>query len=59
MVRTGILGEVDQGAPNGNGRSDRRNDRGNNSITKYSFEEKMKEGPISKLTIAKTGHRPS
>ena len=27
-------------------------------ITKYSFEGKIKEGPISKLTITETGHRP-
>ena len=46
-------------APNGSGRGDRRNGRGNNSITKYTFEGKMKDGPISKLTITKTGHRPS
>ena len=28
-------------------------------ITKYSFKGKMKDGPISKLTITETGHRPS
>ena len=48
-----------RGAPNGSGRGDRRNGHGNNSITKYSFEGKMKDGPISKLTITETGHRPS
>ena len=48
-----------RGAPNGNGRSDCRKDCGKLSITKYSFERKMKEGPISKLTITKIGHRPS
>ena len=48
-----------RGAPNDSGRGDRRNGRGNNSIAKYSFEEKMKDSPISKLTITKTGHRPS
>ena len=48
-----------QGSPNGSGRGDRRNNPGNNSIAKYSFEGKMKDGPISKLTITKTGHRPS
>ena len=30
-----------------------------NLIAKSSFEEKMNDGPISKLTITKTGHRPS
>jgi len=28
-------------------------------IAKYSFERKMKDGPISKLTITKMGHRLS
>ena len=44
--------------PNNSDRGDRRNGRGNNLIAKYSFEGKMKDGPISKLTITKTGHRP-
>ena len=48
-----------EGAPKGSGRGDRRNGRGNNSIAKYSFEWKIKDGLISKLTITKTGHRPS
>ena len=48
-----------QGGPNGSGRGDCRNGRGKNSITKYSFEGKMKDGPTSKLTITETGHRPS
>ena len=48
-----------QGAPNGSGHGDRHNGHGNNSIAKYSFEGKMKGGPISKLTITETGHRPS
>ena len=48
-----------QGAPNGSGRGDCRNGRGNNSIAKYTFQGKMKDGPLSKLTITKTGHRPS
>ena len=48
-----------QGGPSGSGRDDRRNGRGNNSIAKYSFEGKMKDGPISKLTITETGHRPT
>ena len=34
------------------------NDRRNKSIAKYSFKEKMKDGPISELTITERGHRP-
>ena len=48
-----------QGGPNGSGRGNRRNVGGNNLIAEYSFEGKMKDGPIFKLTITKTGHRPS
>ena len=43
--------------PTGRGRGDRRNSCGNATIAKYAFEEKMKEGPIFKLLITKTGHR--
>ena len=43
----------------GSGRGDCCNGRGNNSIEKYSFEGKMKDGTISKLVITETGHRPS
>ena len=28
-------------------------------IAKYAFEEKIKDGPISKFLITKTGHRPT
>ena len=49
----------DQGAPNSSGRGGCRNGRGNNLIAKYPFEQKMKDGLISKLTITKTGHWPS
>ena len=52
-------GGQDQGASNGIGHSNYRNDCVNKSIAKYSFEGKTKDGPISKLTITKTGHRPS
>ena len=52
-------GGQDQGAPNGNGHVNRRNDHGNKWIAKYLFEGKMKDDPISKLTIAKTRYRPS
>ena len=48
-----------QGPPNGSGRGNRRTDCGNKSIAKYSFKGKMKDGPISKLTITETGHKPS
>ena len=48
-----------QGATNGSGRSDCRNNRWNKLITKYSSKGKMKDGPISKLTITKSRHRPS
>ena len=44
---------------NSSGRSNCRNYRGNKSIKKYSFKGKMKDGPISELTITETGHRPS
>ena len=36
-----------------------RNGCGNTTITKYAFEGKMKDSPISKLLITKTGHRPT
>ena len=48
-----------QGPNFGSGRGDPRNDRGDKSITKYSFKGKMKDSPISELTITETGHRPS
>ena len=47
-----------RGAPNGTGRGDRRTNRRKKSIAKFSFEGKMKDGPISDLTITETGHRP-
>ena len=52
-----------RGPPNGSGRGEcrtnRRTNRGNKSIAKYSFKGKIKDGPISELTITETGHRPS
>ena len=48
-----------KGPNSGSGRGDCRNDRGNKSITKYSFKGKIKDGLISELTITETGHRPS
>ena len=43
-------------APNNSGHGNCCNGHGNNSITKHSFERKMKDSPISKLTITKTGY---
>ena len=48
-----------RGAPNGSGRGDRRNGRGNNSIAKYTSEGKMTDGPLSKLRTTESVHRPS
>ena len=45
--------------PNSSGCGDCRNGCRNNSIEKYSFEKKMKDGPVYKITITETGHRPS
>ena len=52
-------GGRDQGPNSGSGRGDRHNNHGNKSIAKYSFKGKMKDSPISELTITETGHRPS
>ena len=53
-------GRVGRGrGPNSSCRGDCRNDHGNKSIAKYSFKGKMKDGPISELTVTETGHRPS
>ena len=53
------IGGRGQGGPNGSGRGDCRNGCGNNLIAKCSFEGKMKDGPISKLTITEAEHKPS
>ena len=46
--------------PNGSGRGDRCNCHGNNLIARYTFEGKMKDSSLSKLTITETGnHRPT
>ena len=39
------------------GRGDHCNGCRNRMIAKYAFEGKMKDGPIYKLLITKTGHR--
>ena len=41
----------------GRGRGSHGNNRGNNTIARYSFEGKMKEGPLFKLTITKGGQQ--
>ena len=48
-----------QGSPNGSGRSDCHTNCRNKLIAKYLFKGKMKDGPISKLTITETGRRPA
>mmetsp|Transcript_53708 Transcript_53708/g.58269 ORF Transcript_53708/g.58269 Transcript_53708/m.58269 type:complete len:184 (+) Transcript_53708:125-676(+) len=48
-----------QGGPSGSGRGNRCNGHRNNLIAKYAFEGKIKDGPISKLTITETGSRPT
>ena len=52
-------GEQGQGGPTGGGRGNRLNSGENTTIAKYAFEGKMKDGPISKLLITKTGHTPT
>ena len=48
-----------QGGPSGGSHGDCSNDCGNKTIAKYAIEGKIKDGPISKLLITKTGHRPT
>ena len=48
-----------QGAPNGRGRGNCRNNHGYYLITKYTFEGKIKDSPLSKLKTTETAHRPS
>ena len=50
-------GRQDQGGYGGQGRGGRGNDHGNSTIARYSFEGKMKDGPLSKLTITKGGQQ--
>ena len=45
-----------RGGSGGRGRGGRGNDCGK-LIAKYSFERKMKDSPLSKLTITKGGQR--
>ena len=46
-----------QGEHGSRGQGGRGSNRGNNSIDEYSFERKMRDGCLSKLTITKNGHR--
>ena len=48
-----------QGGLTGGGRGNRRNGCGNTTIAKYAFEGQMKDDPISKLLITKTGQKPT
>ena len=50
------IGGRGRGGSGGQGRCGRGNDRGK-TIAKYSFEGKMKDGPLSKLTITKGGQQ--
>ena len=45
--------------PNGSGHGNRRNGCRNKSIAKYSIKGKIKDDPISELTITETGYRPT
>ena len=45
-----------RGGYGGRGRGGRGNDRGK-TVAKYSFEGKMKDGPLSKLTITEGGQQ--
>ena len=49
-------GRRGRGDSGGQGRGGRGNDCGK-TVAKYSFEGKMKDGPLSKLTITKGGQR--
>ena len=48
-----------QGGPSGGRNGDCRNYCGNKIIAIYAYGGKMKDCPISKLSITKTGHRPT
>ena len=52
-------GERGQGDPIGGGHSNCRNGYRNMAITKYEFEGKMKDGPISRLSITEIGQKPT
>ena len=46
-----------QGGSSRRGRAGRGNNCGKNTVTRYSFEGKMKDGPLSKLTITEGGQQ--
>ena len=50
-------GGQDQGGFGGQSRGGRRNNRGKNAVSRYSFGGKMKDGPLSKLTITESGQQ--
>ena len=55
--QTTAKGGRGRGGTGGKGRGGRGGDRGSNTTARYSFEGKMKDGPISKLTITEAGQR--
>ena len=50
-------GRRGRGGSGGQGRSGHGNDHRKNTVARYSFEGKMKDGPLSKLTITKSGQQ--
>ena len=52
-------GGLGRGGPTRGDRGDCHNGRGNTTIAKYTFEGKMKDGPISKFLFTKIRHRPT
>ena len=48
-------GRQGQGGSGGRGCGSCRNNCGKTSVARYSIEAKMKDGPLSKLTITKGG----
>ena len=50
-------GGRDRGGSGGRDRGGRTSGRGNSSIAKYSFEGKMEDGCLSKLTITENSNR--
>ena len=52
-----VRGRQGQVGSRGRGHSNPTSGRGNNSIAKYLFEGKMKDGCLSKLTITESSNR--
>ena len=55
--QTAAKGGRGQGGSGIPGRSGRGSNRGNSTTARYSFEGKMKDGPLSKLEITEAGQR--